>query len=74
MAAKKKAKTVELYDVRLRDGGPVAVIGVSLEAAQDERDRLNREARRPNEFGQPQGMHMGVVMSYEIVSKSGLVV
>ena len=73
MAARKK-KAAELYDVRPSDGGPVAVIGVGLEAAQDERDRLNREARRPNEFGQPQGMHLGVVVSYEIVSKSGLVV
>lgn len=74
MAAKTKAPVAELYDVRSANSGAEVIIGVDLDTAKDECKRLNKEARRVNAQGEPTGMHAGEVTTYEVVSRSGLVV
>lgn len=81
MAAKGKAPT-ELYNVHSAVSGAQVIIGVPLGDASTpgtavyERDRLNAEARRPNpsQPSEPTGMHHGVLTTYEVRSRAGVVV
>lgn len=75
-------KPPQVYDVRSQLTGAAVVIGVPLGLARSECARLDAEAKQPNPErrssrwpgGEPVGMHCGVVTSYEVVSKAGVVV
>jgi hypothetical protein len=75
-------KPPEKYNVHSAVSGAQIVTGVTLALARSECARLNAEARQPNPDrrtslhpqGEPTGMHLGELTTYEVRSASGLVV